>query len=81
MVAGEIGLAGEVRAVHQTDRRLREAARMGFSRAIIAGEPAAAVPIEARAVTAVREAIGLGLVERQAAQDDDDVFSDLDEEE
>ncbi|HLJ53588.1 MAG TPA: magnesium chelatase domain-containing protein, partial [Chthonomonadaceae bacterium] len=32
---GEIGLAGEVRAVGQIDKRLREAARQGFTRAII----------------------------------------------
>ncbi len=33
--AGEVGLGGEVRAVGQMDKRLREAARMGFVRAII----------------------------------------------
>ncbi len=32
---GEIGLAGEVRAVSQIEKRLREAARQGFTRAII----------------------------------------------
>jgi len=37
MVAiGEIGLAGELRAVSQTDLRLREAARLGYRRAIVA---------------------------------------------
>jgi DNA repair protein RadA/Sms len=36
MVAiGEIGLAGELRAVSQTDLRLREAARLGYRRAIV----------------------------------------------
>ena len=36
MVAiGEIGLAGELRTVSQTDLRLREAARLGYSRAIV----------------------------------------------
>lgn len=33
--AGEVGLAGEVRAVGQIEKRLREAARMGFTRAIV----------------------------------------------
>jgi DNA repair protein RadA/Sms len=33
---GEVGLAGEVRAVQQIDRRLNEAARLGFTRAIVA---------------------------------------------
>ena len=40
-LTGEVGLAGEVRSVNQLDRRLREAHRMGFGRAIIPG-PAAA---------------------------------------
>lgn len=35
IVLGEIGLAGEVRAVSQIEKRLREAARQGFSKAII----------------------------------------------
>jgi len=35
IVIGEIGLAGEVRAVSQLEKRLREAARLGFNRAIV----------------------------------------------
>jgi DNA repair protein RadA/Sms len=35
IVLGEIGLAGEVRAVSQTEKRLREAGRQGFSRAVV----------------------------------------------
>lgn len=35
VVFGEIGLAGEVRAVGQTDVRLKEASKLGFERAII----------------------------------------------
>ncbi len=35
VVFGEIGLAGEVRAVSQVDIRLAEAARLGFSRCIL----------------------------------------------
>jgi len=35
VVFGEIGLSGEVRAVSQTDTRLKEAAKLGFSTAII----------------------------------------------
>jgi DNA repair protein RadA/Sms len=34
-VAGEVGLAGEVRGISQIDARLREAARLGWKRAII----------------------------------------------
>jgi len=35
VVFGEIGLSGEVRAVSQSDTRLKEAAKLGFSTAII----------------------------------------------
>ena len=35
MVCGEVGLAGEVRAVGQIEMRLNEAARLGFSRFIL----------------------------------------------
>ena len=35
VVLGEIGLAGEVRQVSQTPRRLVEAARLGFTRAVL----------------------------------------------
>lgn len=48
---GEVGLAGEVRAVARVDLRLREAAKLGFERALVpaavAGEaaPLALVPV------------------------------------
>lgn len=35
VVLGEVGLGGEVRRVHSLERRLTEAARMGFERAIV----------------------------------------------
>ena len=35
VIFGEIGLSGEVRAVSQTDNRLREAEKLGFTQAII----------------------------------------------
>jgi DNA repair protein RadA/Sms len=35
VVFGEIGLAGEVRAVSQTEIRLKEAAKLGFARALV----------------------------------------------
>jgi DNA repair protein RadA/Sms len=35
---GEIGLAGEVRAVSQIEKRIREAARLGFSRVLISSK-------------------------------------------
>lgn len=39
VVAGEVGLAGEVRAVQQLEKRLKEAARLGFERALVARSP------------------------------------------
>jgi DNA repair protein RadA/Sms len=35
---GEIGLAGEVRAVSQIEKRIREAARLGFTRILISAK-------------------------------------------
>ena len=37
IIVGEVGLAGEVRAVSQVERRLREAARLGFQKAVVPG--------------------------------------------
>ena len=53
VVLGELGLAGEVRRVGQTERRLQEAARHGFTRALIpsgsrTGRPAGLEIIEVR---------------------------------
>jgi DNA repair protein RadA/Sms len=35
VVIGEVGLAGEVRAVSRVEQRLREAEKMGFKRAVL----------------------------------------------
>jgi DNA repair protein RadA/Sms len=60
-VLGEVGLAGEVRAVSQPEIRLAEAARLGFERAFLPAANArhADVPagIEAVAVESVEEAL------------------------
>ncbi|MBC7541656.1 MAG: DNA repair protein RadA [Candidatus Sericytochromatia bacterium] len=42
VVMGEVGLAGEVRRVHQLEPRLREAAKLGFRRALV---PAKNLPL------------------------------------
>ncbi len=77
VLCGEIGLTGELRAVHGLGRRLREAARLGFSRAVIPrqlgrDEPVEDVPgIEVVRVATVRDAVAASLVEapgRQGAQ-------------
>ena len=44
VVLGEVGLAGEVRAVPQVAKRLAEAARLGFSRAVVPRAGAADAP-------------------------------------
>lgn len=66
---GEVGLAGEVRATAQAARRLREAARMGFTRCIVpaanadAADPdVAAAGCEAIGVRSIQEALDQLLV-------------------
>jgi DNA repair protein RadA/Sms len=62
---GEVGLLGELRAVGGLDRRLREAERLGFTRAIVpraAGREPAIVPgLEIVAVTTLADAIRVAL--------------------
>jgi DNA repair protein RadA/Sms len=66
-VIGEIGLSGELRAVPQLDRRITEAARLGFKRILTpkAGGKITPLPkdIEIMAFNSLREAVekGLGL--------------------
>ncbi len=63
VVCGEVGLGGELRQVTQLERRLGEAARLGFTRAIVPRSAPDPPPgIEVEKVATVREAIGaLGL--------------------
>lgn len=63
VLAGEVGLTGELRSVGGLERRLREAARLGFRRAIV---PRLSVPvqiagIEIVAVATLRDALAAGL--------------------
>ncbi len=59
---GEVGLGGEVRQVPHAPRRLSEAARTGFRRALVpASCPDGPPGIELRRVCCVREAIALAL--------------------
>ena len=58
VACGELGLGGELRQVHQTGRRLAEAARLGFRRAIVpATAPSAPAGIELLRATTVSEAV------------------------
>ena len=68
VVIGEVGLAGELRQVSQTPRRLAEAARLGFSRALV---PASSLEASLSCVAAasLAEAIELALGGLAAGQD------------
>jgi DNA repair protein RadA/Sms len=62
---GEVGLSGELRAASQLERRLTEAARLGFKRCLIPGTGAKVTPpkdIDIITVGTLREAISRGLV-------------------
>ncbi|HEV3471926.1 MAG TPA: DNA repair protein RadA [Actinomycetota bacterium] len=65
---GEVGLAGEVRRVHSIERRLAEAARMGFARAIVPRKGASeARGIEVIPVADLREAFTAAVTARSGA--------------
>ena len=72
VMVGEIGLSGELRAVSQLTARLREAAKLGFKRALVPrtvrpGEP---YPdgIEIIRARSIREALEVALVKPAASQ-------------
>ncbi|MDK2821554.1 MAG: hypothetical protein PWP31_1519 [Clostridia bacterium] len=65
LVLGEVGLAGEVRAVTQIERRIEEALRLGFTRFIIPDGNKKSLGdqnFEIHGVRLVTEALELGLV-------------------
>jgi DNA repair protein RadA/Sms len=65
-VVGEIGLSGELRAVSQLDRRVNEAAKLGFKRCLVPKVGAKISPspkdIELIPVSTLREAIKVALI-------------------
>jgi len=66
VACGEVGLGGELRQVGQLDRRLAEAARLGFRRAVLpasAPEPPAGITV-VRAATLSEAVSALGLHSR-----------------
>lgn len=69
VLCGEIGLTGELRPIVGLGRRMREAARLGFSRAIVplrsgtSGEADEKADIELVRVGTLREALGVALAE------------------
>ena len=62
MVFGEVGLAGEIRAVTLCEQRLAEAARLGFTRALVPKQNAQRLdgkpPIELVPVDRLSTALG-----------------------
>jgi len=75
IVVGEVGLSGELRAVSQLDRRVAEAARLGFKRCLVpkvSGRISAPKNIELIPVSTLREAIRVGLVGKAKAVGDED---------
>jgi DNA repair protein RadA/Sms len=68
-VVGEVGLSGELRAVTQIERRLTEAARLGFKRCIVprVGDKITSIKnIEVILAASLREAVNLGLERKKA---------------
>jgi len=69
VVCGEVGLSGELRSVGQLEIRLREAAKLGFERAIVSRGPAARslndVGLEVVQVGTLREATKAALLSEQ----------------
>ncbi len=68
VAVGEVGLSGELRAVSQLDRRVAEAARLGFKRCLVpkTGAKVSTKDIELVQVSTLREAIRVGLVRGKA---------------
>jgi len=68
VLAGEVGLGGEVRAVGHMEQRLREASRMGFTQAIICARSKAnlrgSTGLNVIGVETVRQALDAALAGR-----------------
>jgi DNA repair protein RadA/Sms len=70
---GEVGLLGELRAVVGLERRLREAARLGFERAVVPRPPAGTTHaridgLEVVTVETLADAIKVALADRAPAR-------------
>jgi DNA repair protein RadA/Sms len=61
VVVGEVGLGGEIRQVTHTPRRLSEAARLGFTRALVPERAPDDGPLRVRRVPTVAHAFGMCL--------------------
>ena len=74
VVMGEVGLSGELRSVRQLDRRVSEAARLGFKRCLVPRIAARSVPvpqgIELVAAATLREAVRVGVGKSRTDRED-----------
>jgi DNA repair protein RadA/Sms len=73
VAVGEVGLLGELRPVSGLDRRLREAARLGFERAIVPAGGRASSPVEgirAVPVATLRDAVRAALLPGDGRSDE-----------
>jgi DNA repair protein RadA/Sms len=61
VVLGEVGLGGEVRQVAHSVRRLAEAARLGFRRALVPERGPDEAPLQVRRVATLADALEAGL--------------------
>ncbi len=71
--AGEVGLSGELRAISQPERRIAEAAHLGFTRCLIPAVSAKSAhhkDIEIVPVSTLREAIAKGLMTGKTKTDE-----------
>ena len=69
VLIGEVGLGGQVRPVSQTELRLKEAAKLGFKKAIVPkGSSYSDVGLEVIPVSRVLDAISVALAGSRARQ-------------
>jgi DNA repair protein RadA/Sms len=59
MVIGEVGLAGEVRGIHQAEMRMKEASKLGFKRCLLPKSNRSRITLEFSGI----EIVGIGSVE------------------
>ncbi|GAB4381925.1 MAG: DNA repair protein RadA [Elainellaceae cyanobacterium] len=70
VLIGEVGLGGQIRSVSQMELRLKEAAKLGFKRAIIpAGQAITSSELEIIPVARVVDAIAIALVAGKSAEE------------
>jgi DNA repair protein RadA/Sms len=76
VVIGEVGLSGELRSVTQLDRRVNEAARLGFKRCLVPRSGARSIQttqgIQLITAATLREAVRVGLLPAKSGNEEID---------